>query len=149
MNATERILIIPLDDDSQETIICETSDSSRENSLRQSHRTYSKLALNEKTNIECDKNSSNSSPNQFCENMRNISASDYGYLSDFDEEHRCFFSGSIHGFKCHLRDCEFTTIFENTYNDHFKNHVPYRLGQEIPQYWKPFFDEYVEQESRK
>ncbi len=92
MNATQRILIIPLDiedDDSQETTICVMSNCSIENSIRQSHRTHSKLALNEKTNIECDKNSSDSSPNQFYENIRDISASDYGYISDFDEEH-CF-----------------------------------------------------------
>jgi len=144
MNATQRILIIPLDiedDDSQETTICVMSNCSIENSIRQSHRTHSKLALNEKTNIECDKNSSDSSPNQFYENIRDISASDYGYISDFDEEH-CFLVEVIMALNI-------IYYFEIIYNDHFKNHVSYRLGQEIPQYWKPFPEEYIKQESKK
>ena len=90
-------------------------------------------------------------------------ATSNGYLSDSNEENRCSIVNAVApittglmselstetivqkkklGYKCSRDGCDFATLFEPVFNDHIHNHVPYRFGQEIPDDWRQYFEEF-------
>jgi hypothetical protein len=150
--SSTHIVMIALDskdDDSQDMTDSELNEGPISNQFVISTITASKLAIDINEDTVCDDIDNKASGLLLKQNietndtMCHISTSN-GYLSDSNEENKCSVNTeSSQGFKCHLPDCDFTTLFKLKFDDHIKNHVSYHLGQEIPQFWKPFFNEYI------
>jgi hypothetical protein len=152
ITSSTHIVMIALDskdDDSQDTNDSEQNEGPIANQFIISTITASKLAIDINEDTVCDHIDNKASDLLLKQNietndtMSHISTSN-GYLSDSNEENNCSVNTeSSKGFRCHLPDCDFTTLFKLKFDDHIKNHVSYHLGQEIPQFWKPFFNEYI------
>jgi len=78
---------------------------------------------------------------QIYDNVSDILNGNNSYLFESCAKNNCFPNAGSNWFKCHLPDCDYSTLFENRFNDHIKDHVSYRLDQEIPEYCEPFFND--------